>query len=65
MDFRKYKFFSGTFWEVIAPQRRGILSSFRWHMQILSKLIRKKIGRLGLVASPKRPIFSLTIVDPI
>ena len=65
MDFRIYKFFSGTFREVIAPQRRGILSSFRWHMQILSKPIRKKIGRLGLVASPKRPIFSLTTVDRI
>ena len=65
IDFCKYKFFSGTFREVRAPQRRGILSSFRWHMQILSKPIRKKIGRLGLVASPKRPIFFLTTVDPI
>ena len=62
MNFRKYNFFSGTFREVIAPQRRGILSSFRWHMQILSKPIRKKVGRLGLVASPKRPIFSLQLL---
>ena len=65
MDFHQYLFFPGTFREVIAPQRRGILCCFRWYMQILSKPIRKKTGRLGLVASPKRPIFSLTTIDPI
>ena len=65
MDFHQYLFFPGIFRGAIAPQRRGILSCFRWYMQILSKPIGKKVRRLGPVAGPKRPIFFLAIFDLI
>ena len=65
MDFHQYLFFQRIFRGAIAPQRRGILSCFRWYMQILSKPIGKKVRRLGPVAGPKRPIFFLAIFDLI
>ena len=46
-------------------QRRGIWCSLRWYTQIGSTVVRKKIGRLGLATSPKRPIFFLIGFDNI
>ena len=52
MDFHQYLFFAEIFWGVTTPQRRGILSFFRWYiMQIISKPI------FGTGVAPKGQFF--------
>ena len=65
MDFHQYLFFAEIFRGGLTPQRRGILSCFRWYMPILSKPIGKKVISLWPAAGPKAPIFSLVTFDLI